>query len=277
MIVIDDRLCKDDGTPYPFVKSPNTSGRMRSIDYLVMHYTAGSSAESAVRTLTSRRAKASAHLVIGRDGSITQLVPFNIVAWHAGRSSWLSVKGLNKYSIGIELDNTGPLTKSGGVWKTWFGASVDDAEVLEAAHKNNPSHFCGWQLYTPEQLAVSLEVAEALEDHYNFKDILGHDDIAPRRKTDPGPAFPIDHFRSRLFGRGDDEEEEKTYVTTVRLNIRLGPGLGYSRLPEAPLPRGTRLEVLDEEGIWKLVNVLDEVKGTADLEGWVHGNYIEAR
>jgi len=72
-----------------YKRSPNQSGTIKPT-YLVIHYTAGRSAEAAVRTLTSRKRKASAHLVIGRDGSVTQLVPFNRKAWHAGKSEWKS-------------------------------------------------------------------------------------------------------------------------------------------------------------------------------------------
>jgi len=112
MKIIRHRLRKDDGNPYPFVPSPNKGGKAEP-KYLVMHYTATPDLEVAIRSLINPKRKASAHLVIGRDGSITQLVPFDRVAWHAGASSWDGLKGLNRYSLGIELENAGKLL----VWR----------------------------------------------------------------------------------------------------------------------------------------------------------------
>jgi N-acetylmuramoyl-L-alanine amidase len=116
MKINDHRLLNDDGTPVPFAPSPNMGGEVQH-EYLVMHFTAGRSAEESIDWLTKEEAKASAHVVIGRDGSITQLVPFDRVAWHAGASSWEGLQGLNKYSLGIELDNAGRLTRQGNGWR----------------------------------------------------------------------------------------------------------------------------------------------------------------
>ena len=87
MKIIDHRLCDDRGNPVRFEESPNASNGIQP-EYCVLHYTAGASAESSVRWLCNPEAKASAHLVIGRDGSITQLVAFDRKAWHAGKSEW---------------------------------------------------------------------------------------------------------------------------------------------------------------------------------------------
>jgi N-acetylmuramoyl-L-alanine amidase len=279
MKLIDHRLCQDDGTPYPFRESPNQGDTLQS-RYLVMHYTAGPSAQHAVNWLTNTAASASAHLVIGRDGGITQLVRFDRVAWHAGKSLWNGLSGLNNYSIGIELDNAGPLTLSNGQWMAWFGTLYPPEQVIEAVHKHQ-ADLRGWHLYTPEQLFVTLEVASLLVRQYQLLDVLGHDDIAPGRKTDPGPAFPMDSFRARVFGRGDlgmpDEAPEPpkpVYATTTNLNVRNGPGSTYPIVPGSPLPRGARMEVLGTNGSWYQVDVLDTVNGVMDLQGWVHSRYV---
>ena len=83
---------------------------------IVLHYTAGTSAESSALFLTRPDVSASAHVVIGREGEVFQLVPFNIEAWHAGKSWDAGRGGLNRYSIGIELDNLGKLRFSGGLF-----------------------------------------------------------------------------------------------------------------------------------------------------------------
>jgi N-acetylmuramoyl-L-alanine amidase len=280
MKIINHLLYQDDDMPYPFRESPNRGGTMQP-KYLIMHYTAGPNADHAVRWLINPTAQASAHLVIGRDGGITQLVPFDTVAWHAGKSEWQGIVGLNSHSIGIELDNAGPLSRSGDDWVAWFGSRYPSDQVIEAAHKFSPGEIRGWHLYTPDQLFAAIEAANLLVRHYQLRDVLGHEDIAPGRKSDPGPAFPMESFRSRLFGRPDEPEVEqapeapKVYRATSKLNVRGGPGSQYAALEGSPLPRGAKLAILAEQDGWFKVDVLDIVNGVMDLQGWVHGRYIE--
>jgi len=273
MKILRHRLHLDGGKAVPFERSPNAGGRLEP-KYLVMHYTGGSSADGSIQWLCDPAARASAHLVIGRDGSITQLVPFDRVAWHAGASQWEGLSGLNAHSIGIELDNAGRLQRKGGRWRAWFGTAYDDDQVMEATHKHE-SEPSGWQLFPEAQIDAAIRVAKVLMDKYELRDIVGHDDISPGRKVDPGPAFPLAQLRARLAGRGDDRMP--VYEATTHLNIRSGPGADHPRLPEAPLAPGTRLEVAGEDGRWRLVYLLDEragEAGEAPVEGWVHGNYI---
>lgn len=270
MKIVDHRLCKDDDAPYPFKQSPNSGGEVTH-EYLVIHYTAGRNSQESVDWLTDPSSQASAHLVIGRDGSITQLVPFDIKAWHAGASTWEGRVGLNTYSIGIELDNAGRLTRSGNQWRAWFGDPYDENEVIEAVHKHE-SESNGWHIYAPEQIDAVLKVGILLFSHYKLCDVVGHDDISPGRKSDPGPAFPMSSFRARLLGRS--EEQEVQYETTTSLNIRTDAGTQYPLIPGSPLPPGARVELLKREGSWALVDVVDVVNEVMDMQGWVHAGYL---
>lgn len=267
------RLVRDDGSALPFQRSPNqSSGRMEP-RFLVMHYTAGASAESSIAWLTNPDAKASAHLVIGRDGSITQLVNFDRKAWHAGRSHWRDVSGLNGHSIGIELDNPGLLQGAPGKWRTAWGRPVADSEVIEAPRPFD-GQLLAWHSYTELQLEAAKEAAMALVRHYGLEEIVGHEDIAPGRKNDPGPAFPMTSFRNLAAGREDDDDEP-VYKTTTGLNIRKGPGTEFEKFTEvSPLPEGTRLALLGSQGVWHKVDVLDVVNGEMDIVGWVHSRYV---
>ncbi|HYI02328.1 N-acetylmuramoyl-L-alanine amidase [Hyalangium sp.] len=271
MKIINHRLCTDDGTPYPFVESPNHGAKLTA-EFLVMHFTAASSAKSAIDWLKNPAAQASAHLVIGRDGNITQLVPFDTVAWHAGKSFWDGRQGLNGFSLGIELDNAGKLTRQGTKWVTWFGKQIPDEEVMEATHKNETTP-AGWHTYTEEQIQASLEVSLLLVRTYQLKDFIGHDDVAPGRKTDPGPAFPMANFRGRLMGRA--EEQPVVHEVTATLNVRSGPGTSNPTLPGSPLPPGTKVEILSKQGEWRRVDVLHPVNGQMDIQGWVHQRYLK--
>jgi N-acetylmuramoyl-L-alanine amidase len=270
MKITDHRLCKDDDSLYPHSPSPNSGGALQQ-EYLVMHYTAGRNAEESIRWLTNPASSASAHLVIGRDGSITQLVPFDTKAWHAGVSAWEDRVGLNSYSIGIELDNAGALLRHGDRWRAWFGDEYEESEVLEAVHKNETERK-GWHIYPPQQIDAALEVGILLVRQYKLRGVVGHEDIAPGRKLDPGPAFPMKSFGDRLLGR--QEEEETRFETTTFLNIRTGPGTEYSTIPGSPLPPCTIVQILKKEGSWALVDVLNVVYGVMDMQGWVHSRYL---
>jgi N-acetylmuramoyl-L-alanine amidase len=272
--VVNHHLHLDDGTRVPFRASPNAGGACTP-EFLVMHYTAGASAESSIQWFLDPQARASSHLVIARNGAITQLVPFHRQAWHAGESRWANRTGLNAWSIGIELDNAGELMRAPGGWTTKWGRSIPNAEVIEAVHKNG-GPVTGWHTYTVEQLETATYVAAALVAHYGLRDVVGHDDVAPLRKTDPGPAFEMRSFRAAAMGRAHSAPAHDARFVTVRdLNIRVGPGSWYDKLPASPLPVGTRLLRFDGHEVWLRVRALDAPGGDMDLEGWVHGGFVK--
>lgn len=139
--------------------------------------------------------------MIGRDGKITQLVGFDKRAWHAGKSVWGQLENMNQFSIGIELVNAGKLRKNAaGQWVDSSMKMIPADEVTIAKHKND-SVEAGWHEYTEAQLEAALAVAVLLNSQYQFKDVLGHEDVSPGRKVDPGPLFPLESFRSKVMGR----------------------------------------------------------------------------
>lgn len=213
MRVADHRLCDDSGAPVRFQQTPNIGAKLSGPRLIVMHYTAGRGAQQSADWLCNRKAKASAHLVIGADGGIIQLAGFDRVTWHAGRSEWeldgKLVTGINAHSIGIELDNPGPLQKTAAGWATYFGKRWPAADVVIDRHKHAAPGSAprGWAAYPEAQILAAYVACEALIDAYpTLQDVVGHDDVAPGRKTDPGPAFPMESFRAWLFGRADDSE-----------------------------------------------------------------------
>jgi len=272
MQIRNHRLLDDNRQQIPFTRSPNQSPGTITPRYLVMHYTAGRNMDSSVHWFENPDANASAHLVIGRDGDIVQMVAFNRKAWHAGRSHWEGISGLNAHSIGIELDNHGQLEPRPGGWGPWFDpeTTLASEECLEAAHRNGGG-VVGWHQYTSVQLAVAMSVATALVAKYALVDVLGHEDIAPDRKTDPGPAFPMQRFRDHVIGRGERDASGARWATVTVLNIRGGPGIGHDKLDASPLPEDTRCTVLDEHGDWRFVRA-EPPQGS--VQGWVHGYYL---
>ena len=233
-----------------FRATPNVGGVLKP-RFLVLHYTAGSSAASSIESLCTKKPQgnASAHLVLARDGAITQLAPFNVVTWHAGVSQWLGVEGLNQASIGVELDNAGPMNQVGDRFTAWFGREYPASDVLMAAHKHGGG-LRPWHAYAEAQITHCLELAELLVQHHSLQDVLGHDDIARGRKLDPVPAFPLASIASRALGRGDDVPAR--YVVTIDgLNVRKGPDACFDAVA-TPLARGTLLRLVEPGSRWSL-------------------------
>lgn len=253
------------------VPSPNHSGEYANgnLDTVIMHYTAGPY-KTSLRTLINPKVKASAHIILDRDGSITQLIPFNQIAWHAGRSYYQGRSGFNKYSIGIEMVNSGFLTKSGNIYRAWYGEAFNPSEVIEGIHRNQ-SRPKYWHIYTPEQIDAAYDLVQALIDTYGIKYILGHEEIAPKRKTDPGPAFPLDKFRERLLGANRDDDGEPDLpdagrIVASSLNIRSKPNSGAPKVAQ-PLTKGKKVVILDEHQGWYKISV--------PVTGWVFGKYVD--
>lgn len=182
-----------------FRQTPNISGQSIVPEYLIIHYSASGSTGTTVNHLCDPNADVSAHLVIGRDGEVVQLASFDQRAWHCGESEWSGIRNLNSRSIGIELVNWGPLDlDKDGRYRSWAGTEVPEEEAKMATHRiTKEARF--WQTYTEPQLRRCFEVAKELVAHYGLKDVLGHEDIAPTRKTDPGPLFPLDDLKKACF------------------------------------------------------------------------------
>ena len=156
------------------IKSPNFDPRPRSsstIKFIIIHYTGMQSTRVSLKRLISQKAKVSSHYLIGEKGEVFKLVDENSVAWHAGRSKWKSISNLNNRSIGIELSNKG--------------------------------HFIKYESYKKKQLASLVILLKLLVKKFKVphENILGHSDIAPLRKKDPGEKFPWNSVLSKVYPR----------------------------------------------------------------------------
>ena len=157
----------------------------------VIHFTAGATARSSIGFWRTPEAKgAGAHVVIDRDGTIYQCRPFDRTAGHAGVSKWhdgrKSYEGLNSCAIGIELANAGdsyPALKR-----------FSELPPVLARHKHG-GPLCEWEAFPEAQYNACEALSRALVARYRLDDVIGHDDIAPQRKADPGPAFPMGRLR----------------------------------------------------------------------------------
>ncbi len=278
MRVTNHKLRGLDGKLVPFVRSPNTSGPSTGGEprFLVIHYTAGNSAAGTVNYFRKPSSKVSAHLVIGQDGDITQMLKFDQVGWHAGKSRWKNVNGVNSHSVGIELSNWGKLQKSAnGPWRSWTGAPVPSERVVLAEHKNSPGATYGWEVFDSPQIEACLEASRAIVEAYGMDpwDVVGHDDISPIRKIDPGPAFEMDRFKARLFGRSEDSWNDVRF----RVNSLNGLNLRSSSSVEGRLIKnlanGTEVNVIENLGNWWLV--AEVVENNDDTTGYAHSHWLQ--
>lgn len=187
---------------YTYAASPNTSGVRKTTELIVMHYTVSDNLHNTVQWLCEPRAKASAHFVVGRDGAVVQLMPVDNVAWHAGRSVWQGRDLVNTYSVGVEIVNLGPLQrKSDGTFVSVAGArKVAPDDVFHGKHETDQQcPFEYWQKYPDAQLAAVRALVAKLRAKYpSIKDVVGHSDVAPFRKIDPGAALPADMLTARV-------------------------------------------------------------------------------
>lgn len=185
--------------------SPNHDARPEGqvVDLIVLHYTGMRSAEEALERLRGPAAKVSAHYFLDEDGSVSRLVPEHRRAWHAGVASWRGSSDINARSLGIELVN--------------------------------PGHEFGYRPFPEAQMAALIELCHVLRARHGIErqGLVGHSDVAPLRKLDPGEFFDW----RRLAGEGLSvwpEQRAAAVETTPLRNLRRLQDFGYGYLAEDP-------------------------------------------
>lgn len=151
----------------------------KKIIFIILHYTGMKKESAAIKRLCDPKSKVSSHYFIKNSGEVLSLVPDLYEAWHAGVSSWQKLKSLNKYSIGIEI--------------------------------NNPGHDNGYKEFSSRQIVSLLKLLKYLSKKYNIKkqNILGHSDISPDRKKDPGEKFPWNKLAKKNLCKWHNLDEKK--------------------------------------------------------------------
>ena len=162
--------------------SPNfstTARNIKKIKYIVYHYTGMRSENKAIKRLTDLNSNVSCHYFIKRNGQIILMVPELFEAWHAGKSNWKKDISLNKNSIGIEISNKG--------------------------------HDFGYENFSKNQTTSLIKLSKYLIKKYKIKasNILGHSDIAFKRKKDPGEKFPWGYLARKKIGIWHKMKEQK--------------------------------------------------------------------
>ena len=172
--------------------SPNFSLKKRDskkVKFLIFHYTGMKKESEALNRLTDIKSKVSSHYFIKDNGEIITIVPDLYIAWHAGVSFWKNFSSLNKNSIGIEI--------------------------------NNPGHDFKYKEFSKKQINSILLLTKSLIKKYKIKpqNILGHSDIAPNRKKDPGEKFPWEFLFKNKIGFWHNLDKKKLFkYRTFKIN-----------------------------------------------------------
>ena len=171
--------------------SPNFSIKSRKkekIKFVIIHYTGMQSEIESVNRLKDPTSKVSCHYLINRKGVVIQMVRERNVAWHAGKSKWGNYRNLNNNSIGIELVNRG--------------------------------HSLGYQKFTSLQINSLIKLCKNIKKRYKIREenFLGHSDIAPLRKIDPGEKFPWKKLSFHGLGKWYQDDKKKIYFDKKKLN-----------------------------------------------------------
>ncbi|MCS6987138.1 MAG: N-acetylmuramoyl-L-alanine amidase [Sphingomonadaceae bacterium] len=150
--------------PWRVRPSPNFDARRLPVSMVVLHYTGMPRAEEALARLCDPDARVSAHWFIDEDGSVVQLVPEERRAWHAGQAWWRGITDVNSASVGIELQN--------------------------------PGHAWGYRPFPPAQMEALVDLLAGIRARFAVPpvNVVGHSDVAPTRKQDPGEFFDWDRL-----------------------------------------------------------------------------------
>ena len=221
-----------------------TKRKLNQIKFIIFHYTGMKSESTAIKKLTNSNSKVSSHYLVKNNGQIVVLVPDRYIAWHAGISSWKNYKSLNKNSIGIEI--------------------------------SNPGHDFSYRKFSKIQIKSIIKLSKFLIKKYNIKtkNFLGHSDIAPNRKKDPGEKFPWRYLSQHKIGLWHNLCQErlmkKRFLKTSNLEKKLFLKnifkIGYS------IKVSNNIDLNEAQYIKKAINAFqrrfrqDQIDGKIDQE-----------
>lgn len=189
------------------VPSPNFNHRADGsrIKFVILHYTGMPTAEEALKRMTDPSSEVSSHYMIDEDGSVTQLVAEDMRAWHSGKSFWQGERDINSHSIGIEIVN--------------------------------PGHAFGYRPFPDVQINALQDLLDDIMQRHSIQDagVLGHSDVAPVRKQDPGELFPWEALAKDGIGVWPNLENMDKSPAVDGEAMTLLQAIGYDLADESEL------------------------------------------
>jgi N-acetylmuramoyl-L-alanine amidase len=247
--------------------------------FVMIHFTTGTHMQQTIHTFLNPENGVSSHLLVGRTGRVVQFVPFDKVAFHCGLSTWEEERDLNRFAIGIEVDNAGQLrtTEKGFMRRDKV---IPNDQVRKKKHWKE-SFERPWQTFTEEQIRVVQEIVGVLKERYpTIKEILGHDMVNLVNRLDPGPFYPLGELREAILG--DPQQPITSYRTTEKCPIYENLGNQPPKLLPHPdfgeLPQNSTVRVKEVHDHWSLVKVKQSSQANlSEKEGWVLSDSIEPK
>ena len=225
------------------VPSPNCDERELPVTMVVLHYTEMPEPGSALAKMCDPESKVSAHYLITEDGEVTRLVPEKMRAWHAGVSFWRGIRDVNSASVGIELDH--------------------------------PGHLHGYREFSEAQFEALVPLLHRITRAHDIprSNVVGHSDVAPARKIDPGELFPWERLaeyklclsRPEKLNLGDPFDNDGSFYLALE---RFGYDITDGHKAVEAFQRRWRPERIDGEidgeiGAILFQLLLDRDRGTA--------------
>jgi N-acetylmuramoyl-L-alanine amidase len=260
----------------PYEKNFNPNIQLEPL-FVVIHFTTGTTIQSTINWFQSPASGVSAHLLVGRKGRVVQFVPFNQLAFHCGISTWEGMTNLNRFAIGIEVDNAGFLrtTEKGFMRRDKV---IPNDQVRKKKHWKE-SVERPWQTFTDDQIQVVREIVQALKAKYpSIREILGHDMVNLINRTDPGPLYPLGELREAVLGGPQHTIKHYQITQACPIYANIDNKLPNPAHPViGTLPVST-VRVKEVHNLWSLVVVKQNPEGKfINKEGWVLSKSIEPK
>lgn len=206
-----------------------------------------------------------AHVLINRDGLVTQFIPFNERTHQTIDGSWEGIKNLPSRSVIITFENYGRLEKQGDHFITICGKVVETTDVFTGIHQNEES-LSYWQKFTESQVLIAEKIIRCLTTTYQVKYILGYEEVCPGLQTDPGPAFPLEIMRRKIMKENLVDQSEEHSIINIAQQVDLSSIINNQNMEDDEKKDAKIVNIRRKSGGWYKVNI--------DLGGFIKEEWV---
>lgn len=206
-----------------------------------------------------------AHILINRDGLVSQFIPFNEKIAHPIDGSWDGTGDLASRSVTIMFENYGRLSKRGEEFVSACGQVIGTSDVFTGIHQNEES-LSYWQKFTDSQVQLAEKIIRCLSSTYQVKYILGYEEVCPGLQTDPGPAFPLEIMRRKIMKGSFINQSESQGMINITEQVDLSSIINSQHIDENQKKDAKIVNIRRKSGGWYKVNI--------DLGGFIKEEWV---
>jgi len=237
---------------------------LRSVDMIIIKSTTNQVVNEA-GYINGNETTSPAHVLIDRDGLVTQFIPFNKQTGHHLGGSWEGIKDLTSRSIIMVFENHGRLEKQADHFISNQGVKIETTDVFTGIHQNEES-LSYWQKFTENQVLIAEKIIRCLTSAYQVKYILGYEEVCPGLQTDPGPAFPLEIMRRKIMKEDIKEQPEDFNIRNIARQVDLSAIVGDEQVDDEERKEAKIVNIRRKSGGWYKVNI--------DLGGFIKEEWI---